>query len=74
MDHLYYRDIIPDIGFTGQDVPAEVVVGAINAGQGSYASGLLVSVNVLGARQIYSEYTTNPRNLGSKPGSGASAA
>ncbi len=67
MDHLYYRDIIPDIGFTGQDVPAEVVVGAINAGQGSYASGLLVSVNVLGAGKFILNTLRIRETLGQNP-------
>ena len=67
MDHLFYRGIIPDIGFTGQDVPAEVVVGAVNAGQGSYASGLLVSVNNLGAGRFILNTLRIRENLGRDP-------
>ena len=67
MDHLFYREIIPDIGFIGQDVPAEVVVGAINAGQGSYASGLLVSVNDLAAGRFILNTLRIRENLGHDP-------
>jgi hypothetical protein len=49
MHHTFYRDIIPDLVWAEQDAPAEAVAGAINTGQGSYASGLLVSVYNLGA-------------------------
>ena len=67
MDHLFYREIIPDIGFSGQDVPTEVVVGAINTGQGSYASGLLLSVNDLGAGRFILNTLRIRENLGSDP-------
>ena len=67
MDHLFYRDIIPDVGFIGQDVPAEVVAGAINAGQGSYASGLLVSVNDLAAGRFILNTLRIRENLGHDP-------
>ena len=67
MDHLFYREIVPDIGFTGQDVPAEVVAGAINTGQGSYASGLLLSVNDLGAGRFILNTLRIRDNLGNDP-------
>ncbi|MDE0299927.1 MAG: glycoside hydrolase family 2 [Candidatus Poribacteria bacterium] len=67
MDHLFYREIVPDIGFTGQDVPAEVVAGAINTGQGSYASGLLLSVNDLGAGRFILNTLRIRENLGNDP-------
>jgi hypothetical protein len=47
MDYDYYREIIPDLVFTGQDPPDEAVAGAIKASQ-DYASGLMVSVYRLG--------------------------
>ena len=43
MDYTYYREIIPDVVWHGQDPPAEAVAGAIKASQ-DYASGLMVSV------------------------------
>ncbi len=48
LDLAYYRELIPAQYFEGQDPPAEAVAGAINAAQ-AYSSGLLVSVDRLGA-------------------------
>lgn len=47
MDYTYYREIIPDLVWSGQDPPGEAVAGAIKASQ-DYASGLLVAVYTLG--------------------------
>ncbi|MFV2065939.1 MAG: hypothetical protein ACC645_03095 [Pirellulales bacterium] len=48
MDYTFYREIIPDAAWVGQDAPAEVVAGAINTSIG-YSAGLLTSVHPLGA-------------------------
>ncbi|MBN2580641.1 MAG: hypothetical protein JXB10_16770 [Pirellulales bacterium] len=48
MDYGYYREIIPDLVWQGQDPPVEAVAGAIKASQ-DYSSGLMVSVYNLGA-------------------------
>jgi len=48
MDLTYYRDLIPDLAWSRQEPPAEVVAGAINTSQ-AYSSGLLVAVHELGA-------------------------
>lgn len=48
MDLAFYRELIPDLVWSGQALPAEAVAGGINAAQG-YSSGLLVSVYDLGA-------------------------
>jgi hypothetical protein len=47
MDYVYYREIIPDAVWVGQDPPAEAVAGAIKASQ-DYSSGLMVAVHNLG--------------------------
>jgi len=47
MDYTYYREIIPDDVWQGQDPPAEAVAGAIKASQ-DYTSGLMLSVYTLG--------------------------
>ena len=39
MDYMFYRDIIPDTAWVGQDLPAEVVAGAINTSI-DYSAGL----------------------------------
>ena len=48
MDYTFYREIIPDTAWVGQDAPAEAVAGAINTSV-DYSAGLLVSVHTLGA-------------------------
>ncbi len=47
MDYTFYRELIPDIVFSGQDAPDEVVAAGINASIG-YSSGLLMAVYRLG--------------------------
>jgi hypothetical protein len=48
LDLTFYRELIPDLVWAGQDPPTEAVAGAINAAQG-YSSGLLVAVYELEA-------------------------
>ncbi|MHB8860828.1 MAG: glycoside hydrolase family 2 protein [Pirellulaceae bacterium] len=48
MDYDYYRELIPDTLFTGQEAPTEAVAGAIKASQ-DYASGLMMAVYRVGS-------------------------
>jgi len=48
MDYAYYRELIPDAVFAGQDPPARAIAGANNASF-DYSSGLLVAEYRLGA-------------------------
>ncbi|MHB8974772.1 MAG: glycoside hydrolase family 2 protein [Pirellulaceae bacterium] len=48
MDYDYYRELIPDEVFSGQEPPTEAVAGAIKASQ-DYASGLMLAVYRVGA-------------------------
>jgi hypothetical protein len=48
MDYTFYREVIPDAAWLGQEVPAEVVAGAINTSL-DYSAGLFVAVHKLGA-------------------------
>lgn len=48
MDYTFYREIISDLIWRGQETPAEIVAVAVNASLG-YDSGFLVSVYNLGA-------------------------
>jgi hypothetical protein len=48
LDYAFYRELIPDVAWAGQDAPAEAVCGA-NDCSIAYAAGLLVSVHRLGA-------------------------
>ena len=48
MDYTFYRNMISDSRWSGQDAPAELVAATINTSLG-YDSGTLVSVHNLGA-------------------------
>ena len=51
MDLTFYRELIPDLVWAGQQPPAEALAGAINTSQ-AYSSGLLVAVHELGAGRV----------------------
>jgi hypothetical protein len=65
LDYTFYREIIPDFAWAGQDPPAEVVAGAINTSQ-AYSSGLLLSVHNLSGRFILNTLRIR-ENLGTHP-------
>jgi hypothetical protein len=66
MDYTYYREIIPDLVWLGQDPPAEAVAGAIKASQ-DYASGLMVAVHRLGEGHLILNTLRIRENLSSHP-------
>ena len=66
MDYAYYREIIPDAVWVGQDPPAEAVAGAIKASQG-YDSGLMVAVYNLGEGRFVLNTLRIRENLGNHP-------
>ncbi len=66
MDYTLYRDVIPDLVFSGQEAPEEAVAGAIKASQ-DYASGLMVSIHVLGAGRFVLNTLLIRENLGRNP-------
>jgi hypothetical protein len=66
MDYTFYREIIPDVVWSGQDPPAEAVAGAIKASQ-DYSSGLLVSVYNLGGGRFILNTLRIRENLGRHP-------
>ena len=66
MDYAFYREIVPDNAWCGQDPPAEAVAGAINAAQG-YSAGLLVAVHDLGAGRFVLSTLRIRENLGPSP-------
>ena len=68
LHYTFYREIIPDIVWSGQDPPAEAVAGAINTALG-YSSGLLVSVYNLGAGRFFLNTLCIRENLGKHPAS-----
>jgi len=66
MDYVYYREIIPDLVWQGQDPPVEAVAGAIKASQ-DYSSGLMVSVYELGAGRLVLNTLRIRENLSGNP-------
>jgi hypothetical protein len=66
MDYNYYREIIPDLVWQGQNPPEEAVAGAIKASQ-DYCSGLMVSVYRLGEGRVILNTLQIRENLGSHP-------
>ena len=66
MDYTYYRHLLPDAGWAGQDPPAEAVAGAIGTSLG-YNSGLMVSVHSLGAGHFILNTLRIRENLGVDP-------
>lgn len=66
MDYTFYREIIPDVVWSGLGSPAEAVAAGINASQG-YSSGLMVAVcNLCSGRFILNTLRIR-ENLGSNP-------
>lgn len=66
MDYAYYRELIPDVGFMGIEMPGDPVAGGINASQG-YQSALLVGVYQLGAGEFILNSLNIRANLGQTP-------
>jgi len=66
MDYTFYREIIPDALWSGQDAPDEAVAGAIKASQG-YASGLMVAVYRFGEGRFVLNTLRIREHLGTHP-------
>jgi hypothetical protein len=52
MDYAFYREIIPEIVFAGQDPPTDAIAGANNASF-DYSSGLMLAEYRLGAGRFF---------------------
>jgi hypothetical protein len=66
LDHTFYREVLPNLDWSGQEVPAEVVAGSINTSCG-YNSGLLVSVYEFAAGRFLLNTLRIRENLGRDP-------
>ena len=66
LDYDFYRELIPDALYAGQDAPHEAIAGAIKASQ-DYDSGLMLAVYQLGAGRIVLNTMRITENLGSHP-------
>jgi len=52
LDTTFYREIVPNSGFSGQEVPSEVIAGMIDASS-KYGSALTLGVYKLGAGRFF---------------------
>ncbi|MCA9417470.1 MAG: hypothetical protein KC917_14410, partial [Candidatus Omnitrophica bacterium] len=66
MDYSVYREVIPDVAWSGQDVPDEVVAGANDASL-AYSSGLMLSVYKLGEGRFILNTLRIRENIGTDP-------
>lgn len=66
MDLTFYRELIPDLVWAGQQPPAEIVAGAISTSQ-AYSSGLLIAVHRLGAGRFVLNTLAIREQLGRHP-------
>ncbi len=66
MDHTYFREVISNSAWMGQDAPAEVVAGMIGTACG-YNSGLSVAVYRLGEGRLTLNTLHIRENLGKDP-------
>jgi len=66
LDYTFYREIIPDALWSGQDAPDEAVAGAIKSSQG-YASGLMVATCRFGEGRFVLNTLRIRENLGTHP-------
>jgi len=66
LDYALYRQLIPDVAWTGQDAPAEAVCGATDASL-NYAGGLMLSVHQLGAGRFVLNALRIREHLGVDP-------
>ena len=66
MDYTFYREIIPDSRYLGQDTPEEAIAGAFRTSAG-YVSELMLAVYRLGAGRIILNSLRIRQALGSDP-------
>ncbi|MBI2929318.1 MAG: glycoside hydrolase family 2 [Verrucomicrobia bacterium] len=66
MNYLFYRELIPDHFWSGQDAPAEAIAGANNASI-EYSSGLMLSVHGFGAGRFLLNTLRLRENLSKDP-------
>lgn len=66
LDYALFRQLIPDVAWSGQDAPAEAVCGANDASL-NYASGLMLSVHQMGAGRFILNTLRIRENLGVDP-------
>jgi hypothetical protein len=66
MDYVFYREIIPDYRFSGQDTPEETVAGSFRTSSG-YGSELMLAVYRLGSGKFILNSLRVRQSLGQEP-------
>ena len=66
MNYAFYREIIPDAAFVGQDPPLQAIAGANNVSF-DYASGLTVAEYQLGAGRLPAQHAAVAREPRPRP-------
>ena len=66
MDYLFYREIIPDLVWSGLEGPFEAIAGANNVSF-DYSSGLMLSAHRFGAGQFILTTLRLREHLGQNP-------
>ena len=66
MDHQFYREIIPNTVWMGQEPPKEAIAGAIKASQ-DYSSGLMMAVYSFGSGNLILNTLLIRNNLDTHP-------
>ena len=67
MDYTFYREIIPDHVFSGQNLPLEAVAGGISTSSSIYQSGLTIAVHQRGEGYFILNTMLIRDNLGDNP-------
>ena len=68
MDYSFYREIIPDVRYTGQDTPDEAVAGAFRTSHpGAYCCDLMLSLYKLGEGRFILNSLRVRQELGKDP-------
>ncbi len=67
MDYVFYREIIPDFRYSGQDTPDEAVAGAFRTGMTYNCAELMLSVYQLGAGKFILNSLRVRQALGQDP-------
>jgi hypothetical protein len=67
MDYVFYREIIPDFRYWGQETPDEAVAGAVRTSMGYNCAELMLSVYKLGAGKFILNSLRVRQALGQDP-------
>jgi hypothetical protein len=67
MDNVYYRELISNVYFSGQELPKEVIAGTFKTSGEQYVSGLFLAIHQKGKGKIVLNTFRIRENLGTIP-------